>query len=79
MNWQQVSALAVVAVTAVVFLWQRLRPRKFSFARDTHCGCTGSGAAPKHSVIYHARKGARPEIYVKIKQGNQERLQTNLD
>jgi hypothetical protein len=69
MDWQQLVALAVVGVTAGLFAWNRFRPRKFRFERDTHCGCGCAAGArgPQHSVVYHTRKGERPEVIVKMK------------
>jgi hypothetical protein len=68
MNWQQAVSLAIVAVVAGMFLWGRLRRRKFSFARDTHCGCSAPGQAEaKSSIVFHARKGERPAVVVKMK------------
>jgi hypothetical protein len=70
MYWQQVASLAIVGVAAALFLRALFRPRKFSFQRETHCGgCSlkGSGAAPQYSVVYHTRKGERPEILIKPK------------
>ncbi|MEW6302139.1 MAG: hypothetical protein AB1705_01625 [Verrucomicrobiota bacterium] len=67
-DWQQIVALVIVGVTAGLFLWNRLRPRKFSFERDTHCGCAGAGdAGAKQSIVYRQKKGERPEIVVKMK------------
>jgi hypothetical protein len=66
MDWQQAVALLIVAVTAGFFLRARLRPRKFSFERDTHCGCA-SQPATQGSIVFHARKGERPQIVVKSK------------
>jgi hypothetical protein len=69
MDWQTIAALAVVAGTAAVFLaraWPRRR--KFSFERETHCGCGSAGqAGAKNSVVFHARKGERPQVIVKMK------------
>jgi hypothetical protein len=66
MDWQQIAALAVVAATAGVFLRAKLRRRAFSFARDTHCGCSSpSGAGAKGSIVFSARKGQRAKIIVK--------------
>lgn len=67
-NWQTVVALTIVTAAAAGLLWGRLRRRKFSFQRDTHCGCS----APSHtgtgqSVVFHARKGERPQVIVKNK------------
>jgi hypothetical protein len=67
MDWQQSVALAVVGVTSGLFIWSRFRPRRFSFERDTHCGCGRAASAPGHSVVYRARKGERPEVIVKMK------------
>ena len=68
MDWQQIAALAIVTTTAAVFLWQRLRRRKFDFRRDTHCGCSApGGAGAQSSIVFHARKGERPTIVAKMK------------
>jgi hypothetical protein len=68
MNWQQFVSLSIVAATAALLLRTRFRRRKFSFERDTHCGCAAARvhSAPP-SVVYRARKGGRPEIIVKMK------------
>jgi len=65
-DWQQAVALSIVAVTAGFFLRARFKPRKFSFERDTHCGCAGQSAT-QGSIVFHARKGQRPQIVVKPK------------
>jgi hypothetical protein len=69
MDWQRIAALAVVAGTAGVFLaraWPRRR--KFSFERQTHCGCGTAGqAGARNSVVFHARKGRRPQVIVRMK------------
>ena len=69
MNWQQIISLAIVALAAGLLLWGRFRPRKFSFQRDTHCGCSmpGASAAQKSSIVFHARKGERREVVVRMK------------
>lgn len=61
-------SLSMVAVAAFLLLRPKFQRRKFSFARDTHCGCAGGGQdRPQYSVVYRARKGQRPEIIVKMK------------
>jgi hypothetical protein len=66
MDWQKIAALAVVAVTAGLFLRAKLRRRKFSFEHDTHCGCAATGTAgSKTSIVFSARKGERAKITVK--------------
>jgi hypothetical protein len=68
MNWQQAVSLAIVASVAGLFLWGRFRRCKFSFERDTHCGCSAGGQSEmKSSIVFHARKGERPEVVVKMK------------
>jgi hypothetical protein len=68
MDWQQIAALGVVGATAAVFLWAKLRPRKFSFQRETHCGCALAGQpAAKSSIVFHARKGERSQVVLKMK------------
>lgn len=67
MDWQQIAALAIVAVTGALFVRARLRRRKAKFPCDSGCGCSGSTPTPGPSVTYHARKGERPEIIVKMR------------
>jgi hypothetical protein len=68
MDWQQPTALAIVALSVALLAWSRLRRRKFQFGRDTHCGCSSpAGSAPKSSIVFHARKGETPQILVKMK------------
>jgi hypothetical protein len=68
MDWQQAVSLALVAVVCAAFLWKLRRRRKFDFKRDTHCGCASTGgAAEKSSIVFHVRKGERPEVFVKMK------------
>ena len=68
MNWQQLVSLLIVAGAAFLLFRTKFRRRKFSFARDTHCGCAGGAHdRPQYTVVYRARKGERPEIIVKLK------------
>jgi hypothetical protein len=68
MDWQQTMSLAIVAGTAGLFLWNWLRPRKFSLRHDTHCGCSAiDGAATQSSITIRGRRGQPPEIVVKMK------------
>ena len=67
MDWQQTVSLGIVAVAAGALLWGRFRRRKFSFERDTHCGCsTPQSAEAQQSIVFRARKGERPEVRVKM-------------
>ncbi len=67
-DWQQVVALTLVA-TAAFYLAARTRPRRrFDFKRDTHCGCVSSAQSPSPgSLVFHAHKGKRPEVLVKMR------------
>ena len=67
MNWQQIISLAIVALAAGLLLWGRFRPRKFSFQRDTHCGCQGGRTGERSSIVYSAKKGGRPRVTVKMR------------
>jgi hypothetical protein len=66
MDWQQLLALLIVASTAGLFLWSKLRRQKFSFEKDTHCGCSaGKQIGPTQTIQFKARKGERPSIVVR--------------
>ncbi len=68
MDWQQLVSLMIVAAAAGLLLAGRLRRRRFSFHRDTPCGCAAGGAsAPQGSIVFRARKGERPEVLVKMR------------
>ena len=68
MDWQEMSALGIVAATAGLFAWQRLRPRRFRFGRGTPCGCASASASvPAPSITYHARKGEPLRVVVRSK------------
>jgi len=67
MEWQQIVSLVIVAFAAVSLAAGKLRRRKFSFARDTHCGCSAvHQSSPANSIIFRARKGERPQVLVKM-------------
>jgi len=67
-NWQTAVSLIIVALAAAGLLRGWWRRRKFSFARDTHCGCSANGHSPNTgSIVFHARKGERSRIIVKNK------------
>jgi hypothetical protein len=68
MDWQELISLLIVGVAAGALLWGKFRRRKFNFQRDTHCGCSAPGqSAPGSSIIFHARKGERPQVLMKMK------------
>jgi len=70
MDWQQITALGIVGVTASLFLYARFKPkpRAFNFKRDTHCGCSHpSSDGSKSSIVFRARKGEPNQVILKIK------------
>jgi len=68
MDWQQAVSLMIVVATAGVFLRARVRRRGFKFERDTHCGCASPGrSAAQSSIVFHARKGERPQVIAKLR------------
>ena len=68
MDWQQTVSLVVVASSAVMLVGSKFRRRKFSFERDTHCGCASvQESSPQSSIVFRARKGQRPEVVVKMR------------
>jgi len=68
MDWQQTVSLVVVASAAVMLVGSKFRRRKFSFERDTQCGCVAvQKSSPQSSIVFRARKGQRPEVVVKMR------------
>jgi len=68
MNWQQIVALAIVGLTAAIFLFRKFRGGKAASSCGAGCGCSASKIEPpRESVVFHARKGERPQIIVKMK------------
>jgi hypothetical protein len=68
MDWQQLVSLVVVVAAAVLLVRNKFRRRKFSFERDTHCGCLAvQESSPQSSIVFRARKGARPEVVVRMR------------
>ena len=68
MDWQQTVSLVIVGSAAALLVGSKFRRRKFSFERDTHCGCAGVGeSSPQSSIVFRARKGQRPEVLVKMR------------
>ena len=66
MDWQETTALAIVALTTGIFLWLLFRPRKFSFGRKGHCGCASAGEPSRQpSILFHARKGEAPQVLIR--------------
>jgi hypothetical protein len=68
MDWQQLVSLTVVGFAVVLMARGRFRRRKFSFERDTHCGCVAvPDSSSQSSIVFHARKGSRPEVVVRMR------------
>jgi hypothetical protein len=64
MDWQQLVALAIVAITAGLLLWRWLRPRKRFSGRAGSC-CCAPASSPQGSIVFRARKGERRQIIIK--------------
>jgi hypothetical protein len=68
MDWQQLVSLVIVAAAGILLVRGKLRRPRFSFERDTACGCGGArGQASAGSIVFHTRKGQRPEVLVRMK------------
>ena len=68
MDWQQLVSLCIVAAAVVLLVARKFRRARFSFERETHCGCSAGGqSSPQGSIVFHARKGQRPEVLVKMR------------
>jgi len=67
MDWQEATALAIVALTAAVMAWSVLRPRRPGKQSGSGCpGCGAGGGSPsRETLILHARKGKRPEVWIR--------------
>ena len=62
MDWQQPVALGIVALTAGIFLWRRFRPRRFSLAHDTHCGCSAPTGMTPPGLIIQGKRGEQARV-----------------
>ncbi len=65
MDWQQATALGIVALTATLFVASRFRRK-----RGTGCGCgcaAAAGLAEKSSILLRAKKGERRQVIVKLR------------
>jgi len=68
MDWQQVIAIGIVALTVGLFVWTRWRRGRAGPGCGPGCGCEGSAGttAPRGSVTYRTRKGERPQIITRF-------------
>jgi len=68
-DWQEVMALLVVAVTAALFAWHALRRRKGLPGRLPCAGCGGMGTrtATPPEVLMSARKGGLKRVVIRMK------------
>lgn len=66
MDWQEVTALAIVAATVAIFVWRAFRPKKLPWEKDSHCGCSTKHSSVRGpSITVSGRRGERPTITVK--------------
>ena len=68
-DWQTVVALLIVALAATSLLWAKFRRRKVRLPSGLRtAGCAPPDQSATHqSIIFHARKGERPQVIVKNK------------
>jgi hypothetical protein len=67
MDWQQFVSLVIVGVAGALLVASRFRRKRFSWSRDTHCGCAGNMSVfSRNSIVFHARKGSAREIVIKM-------------
>ena len=67
MDWQQLVSLTIVVAAAALMVGSRFRRRKFNFLQRTPCGCSAiRPAVAPNSIVFHARKGKRAEVVVKM-------------
>lgn len=68
MDWQQPVALAIVGITAALFLWNQFRPRRAGIFRSGHCGCSSASSLNRPAtIIFRARRGERPQIVTRTR------------
>jgi hypothetical protein len=68
MDWQASVALLIVACTGLLLLRSRFGRRKYHFQEQTGCGCSSAASSvPQGKIVFHARKGERPEVIVHMK------------
>jgi hypothetical protein len=68
MDWQQLVSLVIVAAAGYLLLAGAQRRRRFGIQRGTHCECAAvSQSAPHSSMLFRARKGERPVVWVRMK------------
>jgi hypothetical protein len=65
MDWQQATALVIVAVTAGLFVAGILRGKK---GPACGAGCSAATGAPERSsILLRAKKGERRQVIVKLR------------
>ena len=65
MAGQEIAALSIVGLTAVLFAWRLVRPRKPGVRKGFGCSCGGASAKSMPVMVFKARKGERAQILVK--------------
>jgi hypothetical protein len=65
MDWQEFTALSIVALTLGILVRRWFRLRRKPWGRKSSCCGTPPNRSPQGSILYHARKGERPKIIVR--------------
>jgi hypothetical protein len=64
MDWQELSAWFIVALTAGVFAWRQWHPQSVGLKKVACCACSGRNA-PSGSILFLARKGEVSQVIIK--------------
>jgi hypothetical protein len=68
MDWQEMVSLFIVGGTAGFMLWRHWHSRPLRHHKVFACGCGWSAEGARgQSVVFHARKGERPQVLVRLK------------
>jgi hypothetical protein len=67
MDWQEMVALGLVAMTVVFWSWRAWRSHRAPLRNLHACHCPPGSATPGGSIVFHARKGERPQVRVKFR------------
>ncbi|MGB9603260.1 MAG: FeoB-associated Cys-rich membrane protein [Verrucomicrobiia bacterium] len=62
MDWQEITALAIVCAAAILLVRKFIKKQKRGFSGD----CCSSASQPKGSITYSIKKGERPKILIKM-------------
>ncbi|MGC8743499.1 MAG: hypothetical protein ACP5T0_06440 [Verrucomicrobiia bacterium] len=62
MDWQEITALTIVALAAILLAVKFIKKRKRGFVPE----CCEVSSARRGSITYSVKKGERPKIVMKL-------------